>query len=83
MAIDSPMLSAILSIMSIDFLFGNNAKIRMYPGINSMNGRPNIIRSVSSILSKTSGIRIKLHIMQMIMSTGYFLYVIFIFYKDF
>lgn len=77
-AIESPRLSAILSMVSIVFFVGNSAKMSMYPGIKRMNGSPKIMRIVFSISIKTTGSKIMLHIMQMMISAGYLVDEIFI-----
>ena len=82
MTIDKPKLSAILSTKSISFsvfLVGNNTKIRMYPGMKRIKGKPRMILVIPSILSSAAGINMKLHNIHIMISIGCFLNVILIF----
>ena len=75
MAMDSPKLSAIRSSVSIPrsvFRAGNNAKTRMYPGMNRMKGNPRSVRAVVSIESKEIGSNAILQSIQTRISSGYF-----------
>ena len=70
---DNPKLSAIRSSVSMPlsvFFAGNNAKTRMYPGMNSMNGSPSMSLSVGCMLNRTSGTSSRLTIRQRMMSSG-------------
>jgi len=57
---------------------GNNAKMRIYPGINRMKGNPRIILKLLAMSSSATGSNIRLQRIQMIISIGYFSNEIFI-----
>lgn len=74
-AMDKPKLSAMRSIPSIPrsvFFAGNKAKIKMYPGMNKMKGKPSSVRTIVSMENNEIGSNTVLQSIQNRISSGYF-----------
>lgn len=82
-AMERPMLIPILWIASIsDFAewFGEIHRRKRYPGMKSRKGIPRIMRRMSLISIRISGIRRKEYRRQKRMSTGYFIVIVLMFF---
>jgi hypothetical protein len=78
MTIEKQKLRAILSMLSIPFIVGKSAKMRIYPGTKKRKGNPSIDRIILSIGSTKRGSKRIAHTIHKIISIGYLLNIIFI-----